>query len=203
MASGDIPPCFYRLSHQNAAYGMALHELVRRLPGREIGDVEVWQVHNPDTARRFEGVCRAFERKRGGVNAEMLFHGTTWAKAQEFAMHGFIVPAIRPERRRLAGANLYLERNPFTAMAYSVPGARLGEHAMYTLILAEVALGNPKTHTYPQHEDVIYGRVRLRPVRIVEPYNSLLIKSETRDEVVIPNTDQARPLFIIRFRWVG
>ena len=141
-------------------------------------------------------------QRRGSPASEMLFHGTTWDKAQDFALNGFVIPALRPGRRRLAGANLYFERNPFTAMAYS-SAAPLSAHAMYTLILAEVAVGQTRIHAYPPHEDILYNRVRLRPARIVDPYDSLAIRTATRDEVVVPSADQARPLFILRFRWLA
>jgi hypothetical protein len=74
-------------------------------------------VHNDTVTRAFRDVCRGFDQKDIGANVEMLFHGTTWDKANEFAENGFNIPAIRHEQQRLAGANLHFEQNPFKAMA--------------------------------------------------------------------------------------
>ena len=98
MVDRHITPCFYRLSERNAAYDMAVHEVTRRMPAeRGIDNIEVWQVHNDTVTRAFRDVCRGFDQKDSRANVEVLFHGTTWDKAKEFAENGFNIPAIRPD----------------------------------------------------------------------------------------------------------
>jgi len=203
LSSAIVPGC-YELSPEDPGHEWAINFLVQKMRGQaHLDEIKVWTIFNPLVTNQFNHRCRVLYDKNGYSNKDLMFHGTTWAKAQEFAVTGFTIPALRPERTRLAGANLYFERNPFKAMQYSMPNTRISDHVTYTLMITEVALGAVQTYEYPDHEDVLYGRVKLRPVRIAGLYDSLAINTSSRDEAVVPRPDQTRPLFVVRFKWAN